>query len=82
MCYNIFEVEKMVKSEMLFMVEEDLDGGYTANALGHSIFTQGETLDELKRNIKDALDCHFEKKENIPSVVILHIVREETLAYA
>lgn len=72
----------MVKSEMIFMVEEDPEGGYTAKALGISIFTQANTLDELKINIKNALDCHFEKKENIPSVVVLHIVREETLAYA
>ena len=72
----------MVKSEMIFMVEEDLEGGYTAKALGYSIFTEGETLPELKQNIRQALECHFEKKENAPSVVILHIVREETLAYA
>ena len=72
----------MVKAEMIFMVEEDLDGGYTARALGYSIFTEAETLEELKKNIKNALECHFEKKEDIPPVVILHIVREETLAYA
>jgi len=72
----------MVKSEMIFMVEEDLEGGYTASALGNSIFTEAETLDELKRNIKKSLECHFDKKEEIPAVIILHIVREETLAYA
>lgn len=72
----------MVKSEMIFMVEEDPEGGFTAKALGYSIFTQAETLEELKKNIKSALDCHFEKKEDISPVVVLHIVREETLAYA
>jgi len=72
----------MVKQEMIFMVEEDPEGGFTAKALGYSIFTEADTLDELKKNIKNAMSCHFDKKEEIPAVVILHIVREETLAYA
>jgi predicted RNase H-like HicB family nuclease len=72
----------MVKQEMIFMVEEDPEGGFTAKALGYSIFTEADTLDELKKNIKNAMACHFDKKEDIPAVVILHIVREETLAYA
>jgi predicted RNase H-like HicB family nuclease len=72
----------MVKPELIFMVEEDPEGGYTAKALGYPIFTEADTLEELKKNIKDALECHFDKKTDIPAVVILHIVREETLAYA
>lgn len=72
----------MVKQEMIFMVEEDPSGGYTAKALGYSIFTEADTLPELKKNIKNALACHFDKKEDIPGVIVLHIVREETLAYA
>ena len=72
----------MIVPEIVFLVEEDPEGGYTAKALGYSIFTQGETLDEIKTNIQDALACHFDKKDYIPSVVRLHIVKEETLAYA
>jgi hypothetical protein len=72
----------MVKQEMIFMVEEDPSSGYTAKALGYSIFMEAETLAELKTNIKNSLTCHFDKKEDIPGVIILHIVREETLAYA
>lgn len=72
----------MVKNEMIFMVEEDPEGGFTAKALGDSIFTQADTLDELKINIKKAIGCHFDKKEDIPAVVVLHIIKEETLAYA
>lgn len=68
--------------EIIFMVEEDPEGGYAAKALGYSIFTEGETLDELRNNIKDALECHFDKSEYIPSVVRLHIVKEEMMAYA
>ena len=71
----------MVVNETIFLVEEDPEGGFTASALGYSIFTQGDTLEELKNNIKDAIDCHFDKEET-PQLVRLHIVREEKFAYA
>jgi predicted RNase H-like HicB family nuclease len=64
------------------LVEEDPEGGYNARALGQSIFTQGDTLEEVKNNIKSALECHFDRKEDIPSIVRLHIVKEEMFAYA
>jgi len=67
--------------ETIFLVEEDREGGYTAQALGHSIFTEGDTLEKLKENIKDALKCHFDEAE-IPHLVRLHIVKEEKFAYA
>ncbi len=68
--------------EIIFMVEEDPEGGYNAKALDYSIFTEGESLEELKANIKDAIKCHFDKEEDIPYVIRLHIVREETFTYA
>lgn len=66
-------------SEIIFVVEDSDEGGYTAKALGHSIFTEGQTLDELKENIKDAVKCHFDEKE-IPHIVRLHIVKDEVIA--
>ena len=45
--------------EIIFLVDEDSDGGYTANALGYSIFTEAENLVELKSMIQDAVTCHF-----------------------
>lgn len=48
-------------NEIIFLVEEALEGGYTARALGESIFTEGETLEETKKNIKDAVNCHFDE---------------------
>ena len=68
--------------EIIFLVEEDPEGGYNAKAMGHSIFTEGETIEELKENIKDALKCHFEKEEDIASIIRLHIVKEEIFLYA
>ena len=52
----------MKLKEIIFLVEEDPAGGYTAQSLGESIFTEGETLAELKENIKDAMKCHFDKE--------------------
>lgn len=69
-------------NEIIFIVEEDIESGYNAKALGYSIFTEGETLPELKENIKNALECHFENKSDIPPVVRLHQVKEEVFAYA
>jgi len=68
--------------EIIFIVEEDVESGYNAYALGASIFTQGETIEELKENIKDAVSCHFERDEDIPRVIRLHMVKEEVFAYA
>ena len=68
--------------EIIFVIDEDPEGGFTAKALGFSIFTQGDTMQELKNNIKDALACHFDKESDIPKVIRLHMVKEEVLAYA
>lgn len=66
-------------NEIIFLVENAVEGGYTARALGESIFTQGEDLDELRSNIRDAVGCHFEPDEK-PSIIRLHLVREEVFA--
>ena len=50
-------------NEIIFLVEQDIEGGYIAKALGESIFTQGETIEELRANIRDAVDCHFDSTD-------------------
>jgi len=68
-------------SEIIFEVREDEgDGGFTAAALGFGIHTQGESLDELRSNIREAVACHFEAAEQMPKIIRLHFVREEVLA--
>lgn len=47
-------------NEIIFLIEEAPEGGYTARALGESVFKESETLDELKKNIKEVVDCHFD----------------------
>jgi predicted RNase H-like HicB family nuclease len=50
-------------SEIIFVVENSDEGGYVAKSLGYSIYTEGETLDEIKENVKDAVICHFDSIE-------------------
>ena len=67
-------------TEMVFIVEEDVDGGLTARAAGQPIFTEAENMDELKRNIREAVECHFENPKDRPKIICLHTVRDEVLA--
>ena len=66
-------------SDLIFLVEEAPEGGYTARALGESIFTEADTLDELQDQVRDAVRCHFEESDR-PSVVHLHLVRDLVIA--
>jgi hypothetical protein len=67
-------------TEIIFEVQEDIvDGGLVAHALGAGIHTEGDTLDDLKANIRDALECHFDDAE-MPRMVRLHFVRDEVMA--
>ena len=68
--------------ELIFLVEEDPDGGFTAKALGENIFTQGDTMKELKEMIKDAIECHFDSPEQMPKMIRLHFVKDEVFAFA
>ena len=64
-------------NEIIFLVEET-DDGYIAQALGHSIFTQADSIEELREMVKDAVKCHFDEEER-PRIIRLHIVRQEVL---
>jgi len=62
------------------LVEEAPEGGYAAKAVGYSIYTQADTLDDLRAEIKDAVSCHFDAEK--PGIIHLHFVRDETLTYS
>jgi hypothetical protein len=66
-------------SEIIFLIEDAPEGGFSARALGESIFTEADTLDDLRRNIRGAVACHFEDGQ-APKIIRLHFVREEVLA--
>jgi hypothetical protein len=65
-------------NELIFLVEEAPEGGYTARALGQSIFTEADSIAELHEKVRDAVRCHFEDGQG-PRVIRLHHVREEVL---
>ena len=67
--------------EIIFEVREDeVDGGYTASALGVGVHTQAENLEELRSNVKEAVDCYFDETMDAPRIIRLHFVRDEVLA--
>ena len=65
--------------EIVFVVEEAAEGGFTAKAVGESIFTEGDTLESVRAAVRDAVECHFEEG-HVPKIIRLHFVRDEILA--
>ena len=65
--------------EVIFVVEEAPEGGYTARALGASIFTEADTLADLHVQVRDAVRCHFEDGQ-APKVIRPHFVRDEVIS--
>jgi hypothetical protein len=70
----------MDANEIIFEVAEASGNGFEARARGYSIFTQAETLEELKANIRDAIACHFEDEiTHRPKLVRLHNQHNEPI---
>jgi predicted RNase H-like HicB family nuclease len=65
-------------NELIFLVENADEGGFTARALGYSIFTEAETVEELRANIREAVACHFDEGAG-PRFIRLHFVHEEVM---
>ena len=65
--------------EIVFVVEVASEGGYTARALGVSIFAEADTEAELRVAVQDAVHCHFDAA-TLPKVIRLHFVRDELMA--
>jgi len=67
-------------TEIVFVVEEDADGGFVAHALGESIFTEADDLPSLRKAVREAVKCHFPKAKGRPKVIRLHLVRDEVIS--
>ena len=63
--------------EIIFLVEESAEGGFTAKGMGVSIYTDADTMDALREAVKDAVHCHFDDKKRL---IRLHVVKEEVFA--
>jgi len=78
LCDAINYGESRNVSEVIFLVEEAAEGGFTARALGQSIFTEAKDVAELHEKVRDAVHCHFDEGKG-PKVIRLHFVREEVI---
>ena len=65
--------------EIIFTVEESPEGGYEAQALGHAIFTEADSLEELRTEVQDAVRCHFDADVR-PKLIRLHFVKDEVIS--
>ena len=70
----------MSRTEIIFEVTEDeVDGGYSASALGYGIHTQGDNVEAVRCNVIEAVDCYFDETMERPKLIRLHFVRDEIL---
>ncbi len=69
-----------MKKEITFIVHEAEEGGYHAESVGVAIFAEGDTIDELKNNIKSGIECYYDSLENAPVFAHLHFVKDEVFA--
>jgi len=67
-------------TEIILVVEQEADGGYTAAAASHGILTQGEDLHELRAMVRDAVACAFADEGTRPKLIRLHFVHDEVIA--
>jgi hypothetical protein len=69
-----------VRMELVFNVREAQEGGYTAQAVGHSIFTEADSWEQLRANALEAATLHFEDQAERPRLITLHFVKDESIA--
>ncbi len=67
------------RDEIIFVVEQAPEGGFTAKAVGESIFTEADTREELAEQVRDAVKCHFEEGSR-PGLIRLHFVHDKVIA--
>lgn len=67
--------------EIVFSITQETDGGFVAECLSHDIFTQGDTWEELRANVREAVAGYFFDQPK-PTAIRLHLVRDEVLAVA
>jgi predicted RNase H-like HicB family nuclease len=66
-------------SELVFEITQESDGGFVAEALGESIITQADTWEELRTNVREAVNAFYFDRP-APSRLRLHLVRDEVIA--
>lgn len=67
-------------TEIIFLVENDPESGYVTRAISESIFTQADSIEELRQSVKEAVHCHYPDQTTRPKLIRLHIVHDEVIA--
>lgn len=67
-------------TEIVFVIQEEPEGGYSAHALGEAIFTQADDMASLREMVRDAVRCHFPDATTRPKIIRLHFVSDEVIA--
>ena len=67
-------------NELVFEVTQEEDGGYCAECLAENIFSQGDTWEDLRRNVREAVRAFFFDQPDVPKRIRLHCVRDEVFA--
>ena len=75
----MLDITSFSMNEIIFLIEEDIEGGYNARALDQSIFTFGRDKEELLANVREAVKCHFDQVQ-APKIIRLHYIKEEVYA--
>ncbi len=65
--------------ELIFEVRDSDEGGFCARALGHAIFTEADSWDELRTNVLESTLLQFENTGALPRLVQLHYVKDELI---
>ncbi len=68
-----------MNDELVFEVTQDADGGYVAECLTEAIVTQGDSWEELRKNVLEAVEAYFFDRSG-PASVRLRLVRDERVA--
>ena len=71
---------QLAGDELVFIVEDDVDGGFFAHAVGQGIVTQADTREQMADMIRDAVRCHFDSPEDLPKRIRLHYIHDEVVA--
>ena len=64
---------------LMFEIRDAEEGGFYARALGHAIFTEAETWEELRSSVLEAVSLHFEDADERPRLIQMHYVRDELI---
>ena len=72
-------LKKQMKEIIFEVLEQPMGQGFLATAIGIGIHTEADTLEELRANVREAVDCHFDESMEPPNIIRLHFVHDELL---